>query len=321
MARAAHLRRGSLVLTAAAIGALAGVGVAFGDGPRLLSLLQRARPGWIAAAIGLQAVAIGAKAALFHAVLARGRAPARFTRLWELSLVGQFASATVPSAGLAGTWLSLRVLRAWGAPARVAVAAVLLDTVTYHAAFALFTLGALVALGPTAEVAAMAAALVGLALGIGGAAAWLSSPRGADAPRARWAWLARVIDELSSADPALVRSPGLVAYGVALRCGGFALDAATLWACLAAIGAPATPTAAAAALTLGTLARTLGVVPSGVGTFEGAVVWALGRFDLGLEPALAAALLFRGVSIWLPLVPGLWFSRRILPGAAARART
>jgi uncharacterized membrane protein YbhN (UPF0104 family) len=31
--------------------------------------------------------------------------------------------------------------------------------------------------------------------------------------------------------------------------------------------------------------------------------------------ALAATLLFRGVSFWLPMIPGLWISRRITASA------
>jgi len=30
-----------------------------------------------------------------------------------------------------------------------------------------------------------------------------------------------------------------------------------------------------------------------------------------IEPALAAALLLRGFTIWLPMIPGLWYSRRL----------
>lgn len=137
-------RRVSLVLAAAAIGAVVLFAVRFSDGRHLLELLRSAHAGWLVLAVGLQGAAIAAKALLFHAVLARGRAPIPFGRSWELSLVGMFTSATLPSAGLAGTWVVLRVLRTWGTPARVAVAAVLLDAVTYHAAYVLFTAAALV---------------------------------------------------------------------------------------------------------------------------------------------------------------------------------
>lgn len=155
----------------------------------------------------------------------------------------------------------------------------------------------------------MAAAIGVLAAAVAGAAGGLTSGRwriGGDG------LVAQVVDELSSADPTLLRSPALLGFGVALRCGGFALDIATLWACLAAVGIHATAGAAGSALMLGTVARTLGLVPSGLGTSEAAVVWGFGQFGVALEPALAAAILYRGVSFWLPLVPGLWFSRRAL---------
>ena len=63
------------------------------------------------------------------------------------------------------------------------------------------------------------------------------------------------------------------------------------------------------------LARTIGLVPSGMGTFEAGVVATYASFGVALEPALAAALLFRGLSFWLPLAPGLWWSGRIVEPA------
>jgi Mg2+-importing ATPase len=74
------------------------------------------------------------------------------------------------------------------------------------------------------------------------------------------------------------------------------------------------------------LLRTVGIVPGGLGTFEAASVWTLKVMGLPVAPALAATVLFRGLSFWLPMVPGLWISRRITasettaraePGSAA----
>jgi hypothetical protein len=40
---------------------------------------------------------------------------------------------------------------------------------------------------------------------------------------------------------------------------------------------------------------------------------------VALPVALSATLLFRGLSFWLPMVPGYWFSRRaVAPRRAAR---
>ena len=41
---------------------------------------------------------------------------------------------------------------------------------------------------------------------------------------------------------------------------------------------------------------------------------------VALPIALSATLLFRGMSFWLPLIPGLWFSRRYMTYRRVRVR-
>jgi P-type Mg2+ transporter len=55
--------------------------------------------------------------------------------------------------------------------------------------------------------------------------------------------------------------------------------------------------------------RFVGIVPGGLGIFEAASVLTLRLIGVELSVALSATLLFRGLSFWLPLVPGFWFSR------------
>ena len=50
----------------------------------------------------------------------------------------------------------------------------------------------------------------------------------------------------------------------------------------------------------------------GLGTFEGTAIAMLHSHGLSIETALAATLLFRGFTFWLPMIPGLWLSRREL---------
>jgi uncharacterized membrane protein YbhN (UPF0104 family) len=52
-------------------------------------------------------------------------------------------------------------------------------------------------------------------------------------------------------------------------------------------------------------------LPGNLGAFEAALVAILHVFGFRIEPALAAALLLRGFTVWLPLIPGLWYSRRL----------
>jgi Mg2+-importing ATPase len=60
---------------------------------------------------------------------------------------------------------------------------------------------------------------------------------------------------------------------------------------------------------ISTLLRTIGIVPGGLGTFEAASVLTLKLAGVSVAVALGSTLLFRGLSFWLPMLPGLVFSR------------
>jgi uncharacterized membrane protein YbhN (UPF0104 family) len=61
---------------------------------------------------------------------------------------------------------------------------------------------------------------------------------------------------------------------------------------------------------LSSLARSLGILPGGIGTFEAASVATLHLVGAPFAAALTATLLFRGLSFWIPLVPGMILARR-----------
>ena len=65
--------------------------------------------------------------------------------------------------------------------------------------------------------------------------------------------------------------------------------------------------------------HTVGIVPGGLGTFEATSVWTLNMMGVAIPIALAATLLFRGLSFWLPMVPGWWVSRRITTALVFRS--
>jgi len=57
------------------------------------------------------------------------------------------------------------------------------------------------------------------------------------------------------------------------------------------------------------LARTVSIVPGGLGVFEGVAVVTLNQIGVPLAASLSATLLFRGLSYWLPMIPGYIASR------------
>jgi Mg2+-importing ATPase len=91
----------------------------------------------------------------------------------------------------------------------------------------------------------------------------------------------------------------------------FLLDGATMWVLILALGEHASMKGVYASFMLSSLLRTMGVVPGGLGTFEATSVLTLKMIGVAIPVALSATLLFRGLTFWLPMLPGLWLSKNI----------
>jgi Mg2+-importing ATPase len=89
------------------------------------------------------------------------------------------------------------------------------------------------------------------------------------------------------------------------------LDAATVWLLIRSLGEVASPAGVFASFMVSSLLRTIGIIPGGLGVFEAASVVTLKLAGVSVPVALAGTLLFRGLSFWLPMVPGLVFSREV----------
>ena len=129
----------------------------------------------------------------------------------------------------------------------------------------------------------------------------------------------RVLDYMSRADPALLRSPRLLAASTLMQGAVIAADTATLWALVRSLGASLPPNLVFGSFMLSSVFRSVAFSPGGLGAFEASSVYTLKRAGLPLAVAFSATLLFRGLSFWLPMLPGLWATRRELKGAPSPA--
>ncbi len=57
---------------------------------------------------------------------------------------------------------------------------------------------------------------------------------------------------------------------------------------------------------------TLGPIPLGLGSFEATGIAMLTLLGVPLEAAVAGILLLRGLTLWIPLVPGLVLTRHYM---------
>jgi uncharacterized protein (TIRG00374 family) len=161
---------------------------------------------------------------------------------------------------------------------------------------------------------AMTALFFVFSIGISTAVTALAGHRGTLRPRTLFARpvLAKAIRFVTASDPHLMRDPRVLLETVALQLTIVLLDAATMWLLIGALGTIPHAGGVFASFMVASLFRTMGVVPGGLGTFEATSVWTLRMAGVPIATGLAATLLFRGLSFWLPMLPGYWFSRRAL---------
>jgi uncharacterized membrane protein YbhN (UPF0104 family) len=89
------------------------------------------------------------------------------------------------------------------------------------------------------------------------------------------------------------------------------LDGGTTWVLLRAVGVDAPVAGTFAAYMIAALARTISFMPGGLGAFEAVAVVTLHEIGVPVAAALSASLLFRGLSYWVPMIPGFIASRRL----------
>jgi uncharacterized protein (TIRG00374 family) len=74
--------------------------------------------------------------------------------------------------------------------------------------------------------------------------------------------------------------------------------------CLFALGLHVPFSVAFSAFIMASIVVTLGPIPMGLGSFEAVSVAMMRLFGVPFEAAVSATLLFRGFTLWLPLIPG-----------------
>lgn len=291
------------------------------EGYELVLLAGRIEPRWLALACVFQALTYLADALVWARVLARGGERRPLTRLVRLSFAKFFVDQFLPTGGVTGTILVVRSLEKGGVTRGTAMAALVLRTCSYYLAYGLALAAAIWIADRAGQVSdpvfGLGVAMVGVFAAVPVTILWSLRVPGRGFPR----WFERLLDRrlfrklrprleaMRDASPAFVRDGPLLAHATVAQGVIFLLDGASLWVMLLALGVDTSFAAAFAGFMLGFLAGSVGI-PAGLGAFEAATVGGLNVMGVPVAPALAATLLFRGLSLWLPLVPGFVYARQ-----------
>jgi uncharacterized protein (TIRG00374 family) len=306
-----------IVLIAALVGAV----LHWGEIERFGQMLRQARPAWLGLAVGLQTSTYVCVAGGWWAVLRRAGTPQPLTRLTRIAVTKLFADQALPTAGMGGNVLLVDQLTRLGASQGGAVAALILSMIGFYAAYSVFAIAMLVLLWwhhhATPVMAGLVSAFLVVAVAIPALALWLRRRGKAPLP----AWLEKMhairslLDTVAQAPGELLADRMLLAQVTLCNALVFLADAATLQACLHALGQAAGFGTSFMAAMMAAIVVTLGPLPLGLGTFEATCVATLRLLGVPFEAAFTATILMRVLTLWLPLLPGLFLLRGALTQA------
>jgi uncharacterized protein (TIRG00374 family) len=288
-----------------------------------LDKLGEADPLWIGIAIVFSIASYATYIALFKAVVGGDALKFTWGETYEINMAGVAASLLLSAGGAGGVALTYWALKKAGMGGRDA-ARRMIAFVSLHYAFyplALIVFGLLLRTGVlngenSVELTIIPAAVAGMLLVIGVLVTLIPTDvearlmphvRG-DHMRSFVEWASRVPETAGEgfrfalslfAHP---RKGGLAVLGAA---GFWAFNIGVLWASFHALGIQVPFAVVVQGFFLGMVANLFPLAPAGVGAVDAGMIGAFVLFGLPEETVFPAILIFRLISFWMPIPPGI----------------
>jgi Mg2+-importing ATPase len=295
------------------------------EGRAFVRVAEAAKPWWLLLGLGLQGTTYLAQAEIFRCVPRAAAHRLRLTAAYQLSLLKLFIDQALPSGGIGSTIVVAKALDQRAVPRPIVAASMVINIASYHAAYVV-CLGVALAIAAARDetrlpVLVVSGLFLAFSLAVTAALLFLSG-RNVDRVATRlqrFPALRHALIFLKDADPLLTRHSRVLVEALAWQTAIFLLDAGTMWVLIQSLGTTAPLDAVFASFMISSVFRTVGIVPGGLGVFEATSVWTLNMMGVAIPIALAATLLFRGLSFWLPMLPGWWVSRQVAADSVAAA--
>jgi uncharacterized membrane protein YbhN (UPF0104 family) len=290
------------LVAAVVLTALPGAYGAIRDG---VARIPHAAPEWIALALALEALSFLGHIVLFRTVFVDGDSRVGYAASYEITMAGHAATRLFGAAGAGGVALQIWALRRAGLSGRTVAARMVAFLVLLYSFYAITVAivglglwtGVLPGGGPAALTAIPAIAAVAI---IGGAllSSRLASRLHLNGKLARAAATVSdgvdgAIEVVKARDPRLL---GGVAWWVA--------DIAVLWAAFHAFGASPPIFVITLGYFLGLIGNAIPFLGS-LGGVDGGMIGALVALGVGAPVTIAAVVVYRLISCWIPTLPGL----------------
>jgi putative heme transporter len=281
--------------------------------------IERGDKWWVGVGVAFELASFAGYIVLFRAVFVRGHRRIGWRESYEITMAGLVATRLFAAAGAGGVALTAWALRRSGMEPRLVACRMVAFMVLLYAVYAASLLIDGIGLGSglfpgggsfaiTFLPAIIAAVLIAIAAAVALLPGDLERQLGAWTAgygrRSRWLRRAATGPALAASGIrtaiAVLRSRDPGALG-ALAWWGF--DISVLWAMFHAFGSPPPFTVIWMAYFVGMLGNLL-PLPGGLGGVEGGMIGAFAAFGVDFNLAVLAVLSYRGISFWLPTLPG-----------------
>ena len=288
-----------------------------------ISKLDDADPVWVGIAIAFSIASYATYIALFKAVVGGDALKLSWGETYEINMAGVAATLLFSAGGAGGVALTYWALRKAGMNRRD-VARRMIAFVSLHYAFypfALIVFGLLLRTGVlhgsnSVELTIIPAAVAGILLVIGALVTLIPADvEGKLMPHVRGEhmrsfveWASRVPETAGEGFRFALslfthpRKGGLAVLGAA---GFWAFNIGVLWASFHSLGIQVPFAVVVQGFFLGMVANLFPLAPAGVGAVDAGMIGAFVLFGLPEETVFPAILIFRLVSFWMPIPPGV----------------
>lgn len=280
------------------------------------TLLKKASPGWLLVALLLQIGTYVCEAATWREVMKTAGYTLRIRNLAQLAIEKLSVNQLLPSGGVSGNVVVGRALQRLGIPSGVSLEALIVEVFSYDAAFVVAAIITLLALWAFHDITPLILELGGLfaivlsliPIGI----LWVLHHRNWQPPQWMRKWKALMSIKKASQQVSVDRifAPRALFVTSLFQIMIFFLDGVTLWVMMRVTESPVSLLAACIALVIGTMAGIVSFLPGGIGSFEIGCTTTLVLLGAPLEAALTGAIFLRALTLWLPLIPGLYLARK-----------
>lgn len=297
------------------------VAMRFTEISKIIDSFSHLSPSWVLLALFLQIFSYVFAAGVWWLVARSNELKVSFASLVLLSVGQVFARQVVPSGGVSGSLLVMKGLRNRNIPTEAGAACLMVNMISFYLGYAAALAIALAifshhhALSHRLETAGFVVLGLAIILPFAVLRLWKLQAH-KEPPRFvhRWNWLENAWEALQDARARMPKGMLPLIETASLQLGVFAVDAATLFVVLLAFGFKPSATSIFAVHVMANAVGTMTPVPLGLGAYEAACIWLLHRAGVEVNTAISATLVFRGLTFWLPMVPGLFIARRELKG-------